>query len=260
MMMCNGCKQSYQDNNGALVFNHMDKSDIADGLDKIKFVFKKYPKLYDILTKVVGPVYFDIQINKFIRTYIKDRDIIAVNFGSGTNDLSSDISNADIFAYKNVDLVCDISNIPIRDNTVDVIINLGVLEHVPDPGMIVEEFNRVLKPGGKIYCYFPFIVGFHASPHDYSRRTLEGMKELFRDFEIDSLSIAGGPTSAMLWIIQEWVSMVLSFGSPKLQRILYILLMLVTFPVKFLDILFKYYPTAKNISSGFSLVATKKEL
>ena len=41
---------------------------------------------------------------------------------------------------------------------------------------VVSEMLRVLKPGGELYCSIPFIFGFHASPHDYQRYTVEGFK------------------------------------------------------------------------------------
>lgn len=259
-LVCNGCKKTYSVKNGAFVFNQLEQSNVIDGLDKIKYRLKKYEKLYNFLMKVFSPVYFDIKVKKFLRTHVNDQEILAINFGSGNNNLSPHVSNADVFAYDNVDLVCDISNIPIQDDSVDVIINIAVLEHVPDPEKVVEEFYRVLRPGGKVFCYFPFIAGFHASPYDFSRRTYEGMKVLFKDYQINSLEVAGGATSGMLWILQEWLAMVFSFGSIRLHQWLYVFFMIITFPIKYLDVLFKRYPTAKNISSGYSIIATKANL
>jgi SAM-dependent methyltransferase len=256
-LVCNGCKKSYTVENGVPVFNKLEQSNITDGLDKIKFALKKYARIYDFLTKVISPVYYDIRLNEFLKSHVYGKNALAINFGSGNSNLSPHVSNADIFAYDNVDLVCDISNIPFQDDSVDVIVSIAVLEHVPDPAKVVAEFYRVLKPGGKIFCYFPFIAGFHASPYDYLRRTYEGMKVLFKDYQIDSLQVAGGPTSGMLWIVQEWLAMVFSFGSARLHQLFHLFFMLVTFPVKYLDVLFIRYPAAKNISSGFSIIATK---
>ncbi len=256
-LVCKGCKQNYYIENGVFVFNKLEQPSVIDNLDKIKHRLKKYYKFYDFLIKVISPVYSEIHLKKFLRKYVNNHKGVVVNFGSGNSNLSPDISNADIFAYENVDLVCDISNIPIQDDSVDIIINIAVLEHVPDPDKVVAEFYRVLKPGGKIFCYFPFIAGFHASPYDYSRRTFEGMKVLFKDYQINSLQVAGGPTSGMLWIVQEWMALIFSFGSARLHQLLYLFFMLVTFPVKYLDLLFIRYPAAKNISSGFLIIATK---
>lgn len=258
-VVCNDCKQIYSIQNGVCVFNKMDLSGIINKVDRIKFRFKKYPRLYDFLVKVTSPVYFDNQINNFLRKFVNNQEIVAVNFGSGNSNLSPNMTNADIFAYNNVDLVCDISNIPICNDSVDVILNIAVLGHVPEPEKVVTEFYRILKPGGRILCHFPFIAGFHASPFDLTRRTDVGMKVLFKDFQVNSIKAAGGPTSGMLWILQEWLSTVFSFGSVKLQQFLCPFFMLLTFPIKYLDIILNKYPTARNISSGFIIIASKND-
>ena len=99
---------------------------------------------------------------------------------------------------------------------------------------------------------------FHASPYDFSRRTVEGMKVLYKDFDTIELKPSGGPTSGLLWIFQEWVSILLSFGIKPLHYLLNIVLMLLTFPLKFLDFILIYHPMSKNISSGFLYIGRKK--
>jgi SAM-dependent methyltransferase len=167
--------------------------------------------------------------------------------------------NIDLYDYPNVDLVCDISQLPFKNNSIDLIISIAVLEHVPDPKIIVEEIARVLKPGGKIYIYIPFIQGFHASPYDYQRYTISGIKHLFNDFDVMEARCGSGPSSGFLWIFQEWLAILLSFGIKPLYRLLHILVMLLTFPVKFLDILFIHHPFAMNIASAFTIIAKKRK-
>ena len=43
---------------------------------------------------------------------------------------------------------CDLAEIPIEDNSVDVIMARSVMEHVTDPARVYSESYRVLKPGG----------------------------------------------------------------------------------------------------------------
>ena len=227
-----------------------------DSLDRLKGVFKAFPNIYYALTYVVSPVLFSHQfrLHRFLENA---KDEVAVNFGSGNSRLSDDLINIDIFDYDRVDLVTDISDTPLKDGCVDKIVNIAVLEHVPDPQKVLDEMKRVLRPGGEIFCFFPFIQGFHASPHDYSRMTYEGLKYTFRDFEILDIRPAGGPTSGMLWVVQEWLAILFSFGSKTLHRYLYMVFMLLTFPIKFLDLLLLRHPRAKNISSGFTVLARK---
>jgi SAM-dependent methyltransferase len=41
------------------------------------------------------------------------------------------------------------ATIPVEDNTIDLVHCSGVLHHTPNPAAILQEFRRVLKPGGR---------------------------------------------------------------------------------------------------------------
>jgi SAM-dependent methyltransferase len=66
-----------------------------------------------------------------------------------------------------IDLVCDISTIPEPDAAFDAILCSEVLEHVPDPIKALDEFVRLLKPGGKLILTAPFASLVHFAPHHY---------------------------------------------------------------------------------------------
>jgi hypothetical protein len=115
---------------------------------------------------------------------------------------------------------------------------------------------RVLRPGGRVLCYIPFIQGFHASPHDYQRFTVPGLRRLFSDFDIQETRIGAGPTSGFVWILQEWLALTFSFGSRRLYRLL-VPCMWCLSPLKYLDILLARHPDAGVIASGFVILACK---
>ena len=50
----------------------------------------------------------------------------------------------------------DISDLGYADASVDAIVSLDVLEHVPDYAQALREFRRVLRPGGVLVATFPF--------------------------------------------------------------------------------------------------------
>jgi SAM-dependent methyltransferase len=135
--------------------------------------------------------------------------------------------------------------------------SIAVLEHTENPAMIIEEVRRVLKPGGLILSVIPFMQPFHASPHDYQRYTLPGIRNLHKDFQILESGVYSGPVSGFLWVFQETLASLFSFGSPILRNILYILIILISWPVKFLDILFAKLPTSRNMASSFYVIARK---
>jgi len=247
----------YTRENKKYIFKKLDSSDIEDGLDKLKNKLKKFTKFYYWLISIISPVYVDNNQKKFLSSYVNVNKI-CLNIGSGNSKISDDIYNVDIFAYDNVDVVCDISNLPFKDNSIDIILNIAVLEHVPIPKKVIDEIYRVLKPDGIVYTAFPFIQGFHASPYDFTRVTEEGIKVLHDGFEQIEVKPFSGPTSGMLWIFQEWVAILFSFGSKKLHMIIYLLMLVLTFPIKFLDYFLIHHPMAKNIASGFIYIGKKK--
>lgn len=57
---------------------------------------------------------------------------------------------------------CDISNISLKDKSVDLIISRSVLEHVRHPIFVYKELNRILKPGGSFIFLVPNL-GHYAS-------------------------------------------------------------------------------------------------
>jgi len=193
-----------------------------------------------------------------------DKEAVIINLGSGNSNISKFVSNLDIVPYNNVDIICDVTNLPFKSDSVDLIINMALLEHIPNQLDVINEIHRVLKPvdvsgrGGLIYSYIPFIQGFHASPSDFYRFTIEGTKEAFKNFTLKEIKLGSGPTSGFLWILQEWLAIILSFGIKPLYYALLFLIMLITFPLKFLDILLIHHPKAKNIASGFVFIGEKK--
>ena len=66
-----------------------------------------------------------------------------------------------------IDLVCDITDIPEPNASFDVILCSEVIEHIPDPAKAIAEFDRLLKPGGKLILTAPFASLVHFAPYHY---------------------------------------------------------------------------------------------
>lgn len=52
-------------------------------------------------------------------------------------------------------LRADAQRLPLRDDTVDAVVSIAVLQVVPDPASAVAEFWRVLRPGGRLALLVP---------------------------------------------------------------------------------------------------------
>jgi ubiquinone/menaquinone biosynthesis C-methylase UbiE len=66
-----------------------------------------------------------------------------------------------------IDLVCDITQITAPDNTFDAVLCSEVLEHVPEPTHALDEFARLLKPGGTLILTAPFGSQVHMAPYHF---------------------------------------------------------------------------------------------
>ncbi len=70
--------------------------------------------------------------------------------------------------YSKLDLVCDITDIPLEDNSLDAIMCIEVIEHLEDPLLAFKEFSRLLKKEGLLILTAPFNSLTHYAPYHYS--------------------------------------------------------------------------------------------
>lgn len=102
------------------------------------------------------------------------------------------------------DIVGDLQAMPVDDAFYDSVICLAVLEHVPRPWDGVKEMLRVLKPGGFLFLYVPFLAPYHAEPGYYSdfwRFTDEGIKTLLYEFDEVRLVPVRGPVETLAHLL-----------------------------------------------------------
>lgn len=68
--------------------------------------------------------------------------------------------------------------LPFKTDSFDVVLSTQVLEHVPEPGTLIREAHRVLRPGGHMVLTAPQTNPLHEEPHDYFRFTCYGLRHL----------------------------------------------------------------------------------
>ncbi len=125
----------------------------------------------------------------------------------------------------------DAQQLPFADASVDNILLLDVLEHLPQPELCIDEIARILKLHGHCILQVPFLYPIHDKPLDFQRWTCYGLQQLARQhaLQLTAIKITGKPleTAALLlniavtktllnWIKQRHPAMLLGIGVPPL--------------------------------------------
>jgi SAM-dependent methyltransferase len=79
--------------------------------------------------------------------------------------------------------------LPFRDESFETVFCAQVLEHTSEPGEMLREMGRVLKPRGHLILSAPHIWGIHEEPHDYFRFTNFGLKHLAGKAGLDTVKV-----------------------------------------------------------------------
>jgi SAM-dependent methyltransferase len=78
-----------------------------------------------------------------------------------------------------VDIFTDLNEpLPIENRVADTLVCLSVLEHLREPGFMLCEACRILKPGGVLLLQVPWQWWIHEAPNDFFRYTPYGLKYL----------------------------------------------------------------------------------
>jgi SAM-dependent methyltransferase len=108
-----------------------------------------------------------------------------------------------------VDFASDATSLPLADASVDAVVSLELLEHVPRPHAVVAEFGRVLRPGGRVVISVPSAVPRHDA-HDYWRFTAEGLGQLCSEvFEDGEVTVFGGTFEALGTLAEYYAELVI---------------------------------------------------
>ena len=106
------------------------------------------------------------------------------------NIKSKNITTVDVNDFGDYpDIIYDICSDPDEEliERFDKIICLAVLEHVYDPFQAVKNIKLMLKEGGILYGYVPYLFYYHAPSdlkfQDYFRFSKDALSYLFKDFK-----------------------------------------------------------------------------
>ena len=103
--------------------------------------------------------------------------------------VTSDWANSVHPGAHQVDIVAPADDLPVEDGSFDAVINTQVLEHVPEPGKVLAELFRVLRPGGRAYITLPLAWELHEEPYDFYRYTRYGISHLLREAGFEDIDV-----------------------------------------------------------------------
>jgi len=118
---------------------------------------------------------------------------------------------------KRADIYYDGQTIPLEDASLDGVLSTQTLEHVPNPTRIINEWARVLRPGGYLLLTVPFIWPEHEMPFDFQRYTTNGLRLMLEKggFEIIAQERLLCDCRAPAQLFLAWLYDSLRFSSRK---------------------------------------------
>ena len=152
--------------------------------------YRILPKMREFLVKIALRLGFytyrykeyTTYIQRLIRVAAKRGKILCLDLGCGDGffthlltELCGDVVGIDLVEYskwrsriqlKSSFVVADAKKVPLRSRTVDVVLILSLLEHVPNWRIIISEVSRVLRSGGIVIIQLPNL-NFIIEPHTH---------------------------------------------------------------------------------------------
>lgn len=167
--------------------------------------------------------------DRFINDALVDLpdDALVINIGCGVVRRFEPVCTSrymatDLRVLPSVDFASDASALPIADHSVDVVLSLELLEHVPEPAAVLREIARILTPGGTAMVSVPSAVPRH-DDNDYWRFTAQGLDHLGSTvFEHGQVHVFGGTFEALGCLAEYYTALtfhVLHLPSRRFRRV-----------------------------------------
>jgi SAM-dependent methyltransferase len=152
--------------------------------------------------------------DRLIRQRLQDlpAEALVVDIGAGSVRRADWVAkrryiSTDIRALPAVDFASDASQLPLQGHSIDAVLLLEILEHVPDPRGVLQEARRVLKPGGTIILSVPSTVPRH-DDSDYWRFTAQGLSQLCGGVFTDGdVHVFGGTFETLAYLIWYYIKL-----------------------------------------------------
>lgn len=128
------------------------------------------------------------------KKYCRHLKYISQDFGKYIPSEEQEGLNPDTWDTSKIDIISDITEIPLEDSAVDIILCTEVFEHIKNPILALKEFSRLLKKGGTLLLTAPFCSLTHFAPYFFtSGFSKYWYEENFKEygFEIEEITANG---------------------------------------------------------------------
>jgi len=96
---------------------------------------------------------------------------LKLNIGCGKNHLK-DFINVDKFINNKPDVLCDLEfGLPFKDNSIDEIFGIHIMEHISNLIILMRDIYRVCKNGAKCFFVTPYVTSYDAWESPFHVRT-----------------------------------------------------------------------------------------
>jgi ubiquinone/menaquinone biosynthesis C-methylase UbiE len=184
---------------------------------------------YERMYRLEETYWWFVGRHHLVLTFLKQkygdrRDLRILDIGCGTGEMSRKLSAfgnvvsadfsplaLDFSKRRGLTDLCaaDAMKLPFRDCAFDVVVSLDILEHLPDDEAALQEFQRVLKPGGRVIATVPAYKSLW-SGHDvalmhFRRYVSREVRERFTRarLKIEKLSYAMTFLYPVAWFVRK---------------------------------------------------------
>ena len=161
-----------------------DKGRLSDVFFRLNYITRK--PIYDFLKENLSGNYGTV-----------------VDFGCGDMPYRSLVGNTENYIGLDVDeaqkygfssegvLYYDGKDIPLDDESVDLVYSVQVFQHIKELDYSIAEINRILKNRGELCFTVPMCHPIHYDPYDFRRFTVYGIEEMLKERGFDDIEIKG---------------------------------------------------------------------
>jgi len=145
-------------------------------------------------------------MDAFYRAHATTEKVLDVGSAGGRNkEYFPNSLTVDLFPDNKPDVVADAHDLPFPNTSYSTIVCKEVLEHVKRPQVVIDQFHRILTPGGKLILSTRFMFPIHEAPHDGYRFTKYALLDLFKDWNDVKIIDEADPILTIVILIDRMI-------------------------------------------------------